>query len=96
MTYVKLKDGRLIKVKNIEPDILGSKFPESLNVINGITFYENYITFTDEYNDELFVPMNSVLYIDFKKELEDADYESENEDKDALSQLKGEIGRWQK
>ncbi len=57
--------GRPIKVKNVEPTILGSKFPNRINTIDGVTFYDNYITFTDEFEKEVFVPMNSILHIDF-------------------------------
>lgn len=67
MTYVMLREsgGRPIKVKNVEPTILGSKFPNRINTIDGVTFYDNYITFTDEFEKEVFVPMNSILHIDF-------------------------------
>lgn len=67
MTYVMLKEsgGKPIKVKDVEPTILGSKFPNRINTIDGVTFYDNYITFTNEYEKEMFVPMNSVLHIDF-------------------------------
>ena len=67
MTYVMLREsgGKPIKVKIVEPTILGSRFPNPINTIDGVTFYDNYITFTNEYEKEMFVPMNSVLHIDF-------------------------------
>ena len=69
MTYVMLREsgGRPIKVKNVEPTILGSKFPNRINTIDGVTFYDSHITFTDEFENEVFVPMNSILHIDFVK-----------------------------
>ena len=58
-----------ITVKNVESEILHAKFPNSINNIKGITFYENYITFTNNYGREMFVPLSSVQHIEFIKEV---------------------------
>lgn len=73
MTYVMLKEsgGRPLKAKDVEPEILGAKFPNPINTIGGIVFYDNHITFTNEYGTEVFVPLSSVLHIDFEKEVEE-------------------------
>lgn len=72
MSWVMLKGSSdPIRVKNVEPEILHAKFPNSINTIKGITFYENHITFTNNYGCEMFVPLSSVHHIEFVEELEE-------------------------
>lgn len=67
MTYVTLKGGSSpIKVKEGEPALLlKTRFPDYTNTIGGVTFYDNHITFKTQRGNEMYVPLSSVLSVEY-------------------------------